>query len=101
MLNPFVILFSNIIQIYNWILIIWVVMSLLISFNVINRHQLVVARIFHILNRLTEPALRPIRRLMHKYLPDLGGIDLSPIVLILLLQFLNNALFTYLYDYTL
>ncbi len=98
MLNPFIILLSNIISLYNWVLIIWVIMSLLVSFNVINRFQPVIAKIFYILNRLTEPALRPIRRVLDKFLPDLGGIDISPVILILLLQFLNNALYTYFYN---
>lgn len=100
MFNPFVILISNLIGIYNWILIIWVIVSLLISFSIINRHQPVVARIFYILERMTEPALRPIRNLLGKILPDLGGLDISPVILILLLQFVNNALFTYFYDFS-
>lgn len=93
MLNPFVILLSQIIHLYNLVLIVWVVMSILISFKIINSYQPVVRRIMQVLDRLCEPALKPIRKL----LPDLGGIDISPIILILLLNFLDNALFTYLY----
>ena len=101
MLNPFVILLANIISIYTWIVIIWVIMSLLVSFNVVNRHQPVVERVFYILERLTNPVLDPIRRVLRKYLPDMGGLDISPVILILLLQFINNALFTYFYNFAL
>lgn len=93
MLNPFIDLISAVIDLYFWVLVIWMVLSWLIAFNVVNRHQPFVYRANYALSRLTEPLLAPIRRL----LPDLGGIDFSPIVLILLLQFLQNALYHYLY----
>jgi YggT family protein len=93
MLNPFIELFSWIIQLYNYVLIAWLILSWLISFNIVNRYQPVVQRLNFALFRLTDPLLRPIR----KYMPDLGGIDISPIVLMLLLNFLNRALFTYFY----
>lgn len=92
MLDPFVNLFSNLIQLYIWVLIIWTVLSMLISFEIVNRHQQLVWRIEYALNKLVEPALRPIR----KYMPDLGGIDLSPVVLILGLNFLDSLLRHYL-----
>lgn len=54
------------------------VMSWLVAFNVVNLHQRVVYQIWYALNRVTEPLYRPIRR----YLPDMGGIDISPLVVI-------------------
>lgn len=98
MLNPFIDLISNIIMLINWALIIWLVLDLLINFDVVNRHNALIQRVYYGLGKLTEPLLRPIRRLTKKYLPALGGIDISPIILILLLNFLNNALYTWFYD---
>src|SRR5689334_2227351 len=95
MLNPFVDLLSEIIYLYNIVLLAWIVVSWLIALNIINRYQPLVLRLNYVLHRLTEPALRPLR----KILPDLGGIDISPIILFLLLRFLNNALYTYFYSY--
>ena len=63
----------------------------LVAFNVVNPHNRFVAMVGEFLYRITEPALAPIRR----YLPSLGGLDLSPVVLILLLVFLRNLLFEY------
>jgi YggT family protein len=94
MLNPFIDLVATVIHLYLWCVIVWAVVSTLISFKVINSYQPLVQRIMITLDRLVEPALRPIR----KYMPDLGGIDLSPIVLILLLNFTNSALYTYFYN---
>ena len=62
-------------SIYMWI-VIAVVMSWLIAFNIVNRHNDIVRQISYVLYRLTEPVLGPIRRV----LPDMGGLDLSPIV---------------------
>jgi YggT family protein len=82
-------LISTVIQIYIYILIAAAVLSWLIAFNVVNTRNQVVAMIADTLYRLTEPVLAPIRRI----LPNLGGIDLSPVVLILLLVFARNLLF--------
>jgi YggT family protein len=84
-------LIDTVLYLYTWVLIIWVVMSWLIAFNVINTRNRAVYMIGDFLNRLTEPALRPIRRVI----PNFAGIDLSPLVLILLLYFLRNLLFEY------
>ena len=75
-------LLVSLISIYVWVLIIGVVLSWLIAFNVVNTQNRFVYMVADTINRLTEPALRPIRNL----LPNLGGIDISPLVLILLLQ---------------
>ncbi len=76
---------SYVITLYVYIIIAGAVMSWLIAFNVINTRHGAVAMIADFLYRITEPVLAPIRRL----LPNLGGIDISPIVLILALHFLQ------------
>lgn len=82
-------LISTVIQIYIYILIASAVLSWLIAFNVVNTRNQAVAMIADVLWRLTEPVLAPIRRI----LPNFGGLDLSPVVLILLLWFVNNLLY--------
>ena len=91
MLDPFIYLISSLIDLYIFVLIVWLVLSWLIAFNIVNRHQPFVLRLNYALSRLVEPALKPIRNL----LPDLGGIDISPIILILLLRFIDHALHQY------
>jgi YggT family protein len=78
---------AMVITLYMWVIIISAILSWLIAFNVINRHNQVVYMIADSLYKLTEPALRPIRAL----LPEMGGVDLSPIVLILFLIFLRDV----------
>lgn len=89
--NPFIMLIANVIDLYSLILLIWIILSWLIAFKIVNQHQPFVYKLNYILTRLIDPALRPIR----KYLPDLGGIDISPIILILGLNFIKHALFYY------
>ena len=86
-------LVSTVISIYIWLLIAQAVLSWLVAFGIVNRYNRVVATIGDFLWRVTEPLLRPIRRV----LPDLGGIDISPIILILLLIFLDSEMQYYLY----
>ncbi|MEM9221119.1 MAG: YggT family protein [Pseudomonadota bacterium] len=74
-----------VIQFYTWIVIASAVFSWLYAFNVVNPRNQVIGAIGNVLYRLTEPALRPIRNI----LPDLGGLDLSPLVLLLGLFFLR------------
>ena len=71
-----------ILQLMVWIIIIQAVLSWLVAFNVINTQSNFVATLLNGLDRVTAPLYRPIRRL----LPDFGGIDFSPIVLILAIQ---------------
>jgi len=94
MLNPFIDLLADVIYLYSICVIVWVVISALISFKIINGQQQLVYRIMLALDRLCKPALRPIQ----KYLPDLGGIDISPVILLLLLNFARRALYTYFYN---
>jgi YggT family protein len=75
-------------DIFWWLIIASAIFSWLFAFNVINSRNQVVATIGDFLYRVTEPALRPIRRIM----PDLGGIDISPIILLLILFFLQQLL---------
>jgi YggT family protein len=75
-------------NIFVWILIASAVLSWLIAFNVLNTRNPVVGTIADTLYRLTEPVLRPIRR----RLPDMGGIDISPIIVILIVFFLQNLI---------
>jgi len=90
-MHSLVSLIYTVIQIYIYILIASAILSWLIAFNVVNMRNQVVAMIAEALWRLTEPALRPIRR----FLPNLGGLDISPVILILLLIFVQNLLFEY------
>jgi YggT family protein len=79
---------SDVISLYILIIVIGVVLSWLFAFNIINRHNEFVATTASIIFRITEPALAPIRKRM----PRMGGLDLSPIVLILLLFFIQDVL---------
>jgi YggT family protein len=88
----FLSLVDTLITIYIWLLIAQAILSWLVSFGIVNRYNRVVALVGDFLWRVTEPLLRPIRRV----LPDLGGIDISPVILILLLWFLRNLMFEYL-----
>jgi YggT family protein len=84
-------LIDTLISIYIWLLIAQAILSWLLAFGVVNRYNRAVAVIGDFLYRVTEPALRPIRA----FLPNFGGIDISPIILILILAFLRRLL---LYD---
>ena len=75
-------------ELYKWAIIIVALMSWLISFNVINIHNNMVRSIWNGLNALVEPALRLIRR----FLPDMGGVDISPIILIFAIWFVQMEL---------
>jgi YggT family protein len=85
-------LVDTVITIYIWLLIAQAILSWLVSFGIVNRYNRVVAIVGDFLWRVTEPVLRPIRRV----LPNLGGIDISPVILILLLWFIRDLMFEYL-----
>jgi YggT family protein len=84
---PLLAFIAMIITLYIWVIIISAILSWLVVFDIVNRRNRVVYLIGDSFHRLTEPALRPIRRL----LPDLGGVDISPVVLILGLIFLRDV----------
>ena len=75
-----------ILQVLVWVIIAQVIISWLVAFNVINTTSNFVRTVLDVLDRLTAPLYRPIR----KILPDFGGIDFSPIVLILAIQILRK-----------
>ena len=90
-MNSLVILISQITELFIWLLIIQAIMSWLINFGIINTQSNFVNMIGSFLYKVTEPLLRPIRKL----LPEFGGVDISPVILIMLLIFLRNLLFEY------
>jgi YggT family protein len=87
-MGSLVIILLYIIEIVWWIVIAHVVMSWLVGFNVLNRHQPLVNSIWTGLNRLLEPIYGPIRRV----LPEMGGLDLSPLVLLVILYAIRVVL---------
>ena len=84
---PLIGFIALVIDLYIWVIIIGAVFSWLIAFNVVNTSNRFVYSVGEMLYRVTEPALRPIRR----FLPNLGGIDISPVILILALLFIRDV----------
>lgn len=84
-------LVSTVIQLYIYALFIFIIMGWLVQFNVINSQNRFVYLVMDFLYRMTEPVLRPIRNV----LPNLGGLDISPIVLVLGLSFLRSLMWEY------
>lgn len=80
-------------NIYIWILIANAIFSWLYAFNVINTRNQFVNTIGRALYQMTEPVLRPIRRFM----PDLGGVDISPIVVVLIIYLIQQIIIYYIY----
>ena len=76
-----------------WILVVQIVLSWLISFNVINTRNQFVAAVWRVVNQLTEPVLNPIRRFM----PNFSGLDLSPLIAFLLIFFIQQIIGYYIY----
>ncbi|MBN9588471.1 MAG: hypothetical protein BGN85_08420 [Alphaproteobacteria bacterium 64-11] len=88
MLNPIAALLIQILEIYKWIVVAAVIVSWLTAFNVINVHNNFVRTLLRILMALTEPVFRPIRRII----PPIGGLDLSPIVVFVIIWFLQYSI---------
>jgi YggT family protein len=82
-------------QLYAYVIIGSAILSWLIAFNVVNIRNDFVRSIWTLLNNLTEPVLRPIRRVM----PNLGAIDISPVILLLLVMLAERVIVYYLYPY--
>ena len=80
-------------QLYVYLLIVQAVMSWLVAFNVVNMRNDFVRSIWNFLYQVTEPVLRPIRNI----LPNLGGIDVSPIILLLIIFFIQRVIQLYIY----
>ena len=87
-MNAVVLLIERIIDLYVWVLIINVIFSWLVAFNVLNTQNRLVNSILEITYKLTDPPLNYIR----KFLPNLGSIDISPVVLILALIFIKDLI---------
>ncbi|WP_120498080.1 YggT family protein [Kiloniella sp. EL199] len=87
-LGPLITVLVIALDLFKWAVIISAILSWLVAFNVINTHNQFVSMVGEFLWRLTEPALRPIRSII----PSIGGMDLSPIVLLLAIIFLQNVL---------
>ena len=85
-MNSVLNLFNEMVNLYIWILIINAILSWLIAFNILNTGNRFVYSVLEVSYKLTNPALNLIRR----YLPNLGSIDISPVILILGLNFLRN-----------
>jgi YggT family protein len=84
-----------VLDIYRWVVIAMIIASWLIAFNVVNTRNEFVNQVWRILNQLTEPVLRPIRRIMPKF----SGLDLSPIVLFIIIFFIEQIIVRYLMPY--
>ena len=82
-----------ILDLYVWLLIASAILSWLIAFNVVNTRNQFVAAVAEFLFRITEPVLAPIRR----FIPGFGGLDISPIILILLIMFIQRVISYYIY----
>ena len=91
-MNSLLNLLQTVIQIYVWLLILQAILSWLVAFDVINTRNRFVYQVGNFLYRITEPLLRPIRSVI----PNLGGIDISPMILILGLWFVSNLIEEYL-----
>lgn len=91
MTDPFLWLILTVIGVYKFIVFVAVIMQLLVQFEVINTSNRLVYLIYDFLRRATEPAFRKIRQ----YVPTMGGIDLSPLVLLIGLEFLGRLIAYY------
>jgi YggT family protein len=90
-MRPLLDLVDNILQIYAWIIIAAAIMSWLVAFGVVNVRNQFIRVVVDLLYRLTEPVLRPIRRM----LPNLGGVDISSIVVLLAIYVLRYLIVEY------
>ncbi|MGQ0685214.1 YggT family protein [Bradyrhizobium sp.] len=82
-----------VLDLYVWLLIASAILSWLIAFNVVNTRNQFVAAVSEFLWRITEPVLRPIR----SFIPSLGGLDISPIIAILAIMFIQRVITYYVY----
>jgi len=88
MLNPIAALLIEVLELYKWVVIAAVIVSWLTAFNVINVHNNFVRTLLRILLALTEPVFRQVRRVI----PPMGGLDLSPIVVFVVIWFLQYTI---------
>ena len=95
MLNPIAALLIEVLEFYKWIVVAAVLVSWLTAFNVINERNNFVRTALRILYALTEPVFRPVRRVI----PTVGGLDLSPIVVLVAIWFLQYCITYFSYRY--
>jgi len=93
-MQSFLSLVDIILNFYVWLLVIWVILGWLVSFDVVNTRNRFVYLVSDFLFRITEPVLRPIRRVV----PNISGIDISPIILILGIWFIRSLMREYLWS---
>ena len=91
-MNALIILIDQIVNLYIWTMLAYIVIIWLIAFRIINPWQPIVRMAMDFLGRIHEPLMGRVRR----FLPNLGGIDLSPIILLLAVQFLRNLVIGFL-----
>ncbi len=91
--NPFIDLIIKVLDLYNSVLTVWVILSLLIYFDIINKYQRIVYKVMYFLNGMIQPILDKIR----KVIPSIGGLDIAVIILYLLIKFIISILYTYFY----
>lgn len=87
-MNPFVWLILQILDLYSWVVLAAVIMSWLVGFNVVNYHNNLVRSIMRVLEALTEPVFRQVRRVI----PPIAGFDFSPLVVFFAIQFLERLI---------
>jgi YggT family protein len=90
-MNSLLWLIIQIIQLYQFVLLIYIISTWLISFNIINTSNRFISSVMDSLYRLCEPSLRFVRQ----FLPNLGNIDISPVIILLLLEFIKSLLNEY------
>ena len=88
MMNPIAALLIAVLDLYKWVVVIAVIVSWLTAFNVINQHNNIVRMLLRVLYALTEPVFRPIR----KIIPPMGGLDLSPIIVFVIIWFVEYSI---------
>ena len=91
LLSQILMLLYTIISFYIWLLIAQAILSWLVAFSIVNTQNKLIYLIGDFLYKITEPTLKPIRKL----LPDFGGIDISPVILIIILIFFRDLLYKY------
>ena len=92
-MKPIIYVLIQVISLYMYLLVASAILSWLIAFNVVNTRNQFVSTVAEFLYRITEPVLAPIRN----FLPSLGGLDISPIILILLIMFIERVIAYYIY----
>jgi YggT family protein len=92
-MRPFLYVIMLALEWYSYLVLAWVIVSWLIAFNIVNTRNPIVSAIADFLYRITEPVLGPIRRRM----PNLGGIDISPVILFLIIILINRFIGEYIY----